>query len=271
MIPLWRWEIPFIAWLQQGHPVLTPFFLVVTNVGGTPGMVLLGLLLYWCIDRHSGSELFLTLGAIQSLNLWLKTFFRSPRPFRYSTRIRNFSNGHGFGFPSGHTVNAVVLWLYLALQLRRGWFWIAGGLFALAVALSRVYLGVHFVIDILGGFAVGLLGLFLYLGVGRYLPSHLPESLVFQAALLLLLGFLATLFRPADVDFVLATTGLTWGALGMLLERHFVGFNTTGSWQRRALRLPVGILGGFILWWSTTLLADLAPPLPDTLSFLDLS
>ncbi len=61
----------------------------------------------------------------------------------------------GMGFPSGHvaTITAVVatLWLYLSWPLR-----IVGALLIIAIAWSRVYLGVHFPLDVVSGFAVGV-------------------------------------------------------------------------------------------------------------------
>jgi membrane-associated phospholipid phosphatase len=64
-------------------------------------------------------------------------------------------------FPSGHTANAVVTWgilAYLATTPRaRRWLSVVGAFFALGVGATTVYLGTHWVSDVLLGWAAGLL------------------------------------------------------------------------------------------------------------------
>ncbi len=61
----------------------------------------------------------------------------------------------GNGFPSGHTMIVTVVVLTLFPYMRKGWRWLPVLLIP-AVALSRVYLGVHMPLDVVGGFAIGL-------------------------------------------------------------------------------------------------------------------
>ncbi len=60
-----------------------------------------------------------------------------------------------FGFPSGHTSSAIAIWGGLAVVFRKRWLaWLAPLMIAL-IAFSRLYLGVHFLADILGGALLG--------------------------------------------------------------------------------------------------------------------
>ncbi|HEV7743134.1 MAG TPA: phosphatase PAP2 family protein [Pseudolysinimonas sp.] len=58
-------------------------------------------------------------------------------------------------FPSGHTANAATIVVLLALLLRRRWIAVAGAGYVVLMALSRTYLGAHWVTDTLGGILVG--------------------------------------------------------------------------------------------------------------------
>jgi len=60
----------------------------------------------------------------------------------------------GMGYPSGHTMMITVVVLTLWPYLPKGWRWLVALLIP-AMALSRVYLGVHSPLDVVGGFAVG--------------------------------------------------------------------------------------------------------------------
>ncbi len=58
-------------------------------------------------------------------------------------------------FPSGHTANAATVVVLLALLLHRRWIWVAGAVYVILMALSRTYLGAHWVTDTVGGTLIG--------------------------------------------------------------------------------------------------------------------
>ena len=58
-------------------------------------------------------------------------------------------------FPSGHVANAATIAVALAIILRRTWVWIAGAAYVVLMALSRTYLGAHWVSDTVGGALLG--------------------------------------------------------------------------------------------------------------------
>lgn len=248
MTPFWNWEVPFILWLQQGHPAWTSFFRFVTFLGNEEFILLIGPLVFWCINKAWGTGLLLVLLGSQSVNVWLKELFKRPRPFLMSNTILQLDDPGGYSLPSGHAQNSTVIWLYLAAQVRRLWFWIAAAALAAAITVSRFFLGVHYPSDGLIGVLVGLLLLAAYLALAPRAPQRLA-----QMERGLLVGAVAGVTLVLCVlhptaDFVAAMATLACGGIGLVLERARVKFDVSGPLGQRALRYLVGIVGVLALW-----------------------
>jgi membrane-associated phospholipid phosphatase len=121
-----------------------------------------GLLGLWFARRKRRNQLiflFSTVGGAALLNLILKHIFLRPRPIFPQA----FLVVSGFSFPSGHAMISLAFYgaiAYLAfsmLKRRRSKLLAAGGALVVSalIGFSRLYLGVHYLSDVLAGWAAG--------------------------------------------------------------------------------------------------------------------
>ncbi len=229
---------PLRALREIASPLLDAFFIGITSTGDILFLLAAAVLVYWLWDKRLGLFLGLLPLVSGALNGVLKTLFGLPRPPAVFHRTPLPATGNGF--PSGHAQTATSFWSGMAWTVRGVWISIAVAMTAL-VAFSRVYLGVHFVGDVLGGVAIGLgLGLAGYVGFRASFWRRLtvPQRLILAVLL------------PAALGGVLLALGeapyLVWGLLtglsmGYVLEGEWVGMKRPRGLDAGALRIAVGI------------------------------
>lgn len=116
---------------------------------------------------------FFTAGGAVAVMYVIKKIVNEPRPFimlHNQLNLRAVETGPSF--PSGHTVAATALALTLWPIVPAKWRWLLV-LWIVAVGLSRLYLGVHTPVDIVGGFAIGLMAVCFV----RLLPKAIARPL----------------------------------------------------------------------------------------------
>lgn len=149
----------------------TLFFLTFTHIGGPAGLAVIatGVAVLLFAQRHRGLSLYVAVTSSMAglINLGLKEIFARTRP-DLAEALRKAS---GYSFPSGHAMGSMVILGSLAYVVARvhgrvhgQWRLRSATIAALlssivAVGLSRVYLGVHWISDIAAGYVAGMVWL----------------------------------------------------------------------------------------------------------------
>lgn len=258
------WALDLILWVQSwSNSILDTGFWAITQLGYQPAYLIIIPLVYWCINRSWGIRLFFLVIISTWFNETLKNLLRQPRPD--PGVVRQLDPAYGYGLPSNHAqTGGVIVWGYLAAQVRKPWFTGLAIVLAFLIGLSRIYLGAHFPMDVVSGWLLGLLVLGLALRFEEPLTAwYGRQSAAAQAAVVLALALLILLATPADnlgqypAAAAADLSGLTLGAgLGWILENRTVRFRVEGSLGRKAVRYLVGVAIIAVVYLGGKLIPD---------------
>ncbi len=157
-------ELKIIQFLQAGRtPFFDGFFQIVSLLGTYLGAAALIVLLL-IFNRKLCFWYIFSYGFVYLINnVLVKNLVKRPRPFNVSDAIINFGDAvTDYSFPSGHIACAVAIAIFLGYFLfqcykkrnERIWIVLGCSLYVCLVALSRMYLGKHYLTDLIAGAAI---------------------------------------------------------------------------------------------------------------------
>jgi len=299
MDPLIELSAVIIQFLQSLGTLVPPMDLIVnvlTYLADTLAYIAFVAIVYWCISERAGRSLVIVLLTTGYVNTFVKGFFGGLRPYEVlpdssvshdPIAVRHISKSSGFSMPSGHAQSSATFWTSLAVAFRshRILFWGLLGASAIIVpfiALTRVYLAVHWPLDVVVGVLLGLLitvGYFMLekpflREVASWQLSQQARVIVGVSVILLLASFIVTcvtaVFRGAllgqpdlisytGAALLEASPGQMVGALtgillGFAVDKRFLQFRVGSGLLRKLFRLLVGLIPLLIISLLTNLL-----------------
>ncbi|HEY3315920.1 MAG TPA: phosphatase PAP2 family protein [Bacillota bacterium] len=231
--------VQIILWLQHfSSPVIDSAFRAISDLGSEAFYLAAVPIVFWSLNKRLGIGLTYVFLFSSWANAGLKGFFTTARP---AVPVRNLypESAAGYAFPSGHAQGSAAFWGFLATQSRSRLFSLLAGLIIVLVGLSRVYLGVHWPADVIGGTALGLGLSFVYAwlsGVTRGRRAPFAVRLVMGILVPLVMLFV---YRGPDGPKI---AGFLLGmAVGWAFEERFVGFRPEGPFWAQVFKVAVGL------------------------------
>lgn len=260
-------EIGIIKALQGlSNVVFDNLFKVITFFGDQIFFILIGVLIFWLYNKKYAFKLVLAFLASSVLVGVLKVFAKRPRPYEYTAEgLRSIgSKTNGYSFPSGHSQGSGLMFFGLkdTFGKKKGIFYALLALLIL-VPFSRMYLGQHFLTDVLVGTLIGALGIYLMFKVVDWMgdKEHLYALYVIPLAIIGLIVLVVLQGKAANqLEFydkyqdLFKMVGAYIGFAGSYaVEKMFVKHDVEASNKDKILKTLIGLIPLAILYFGLKL------------------
>lgn len=233
-----------IEFLQSlSNPVLDWTMRIITEVGDQYFFIFLGAILYWTVDKKFAFKLMVSYLGSAFINGGLKALTNKPRPYQEGARAI-LQETTGSSMPSGHAqasgALAINLWneYYYAKWVR-----VLMVAMIILVPLSRMYLGQHYLEDVLVGLVLGLIlgSTFMFLlGVGNFDREHIRALYPIPILVILMVFFHEEPLFVAGGAYI----GL---AVGYYIEKLYVKYKVAAPLKTQIIKVIFGLAMAFIL------------------------
>ena len=211
---------------------------------------------YWCWDKRVGKGIGLNIVMGVTYNPIFKNIALRRRPYMDNPSIQCLKpvdssasiydiKAQGYSFPSGHSTNSAIAYGSLAYFFKNKAIRVIGIVLPLLVGISRFCVGVHYPTDVLCGWVLGCLIIFLM----PWLQKKVPNKLVLYP-IIFVISCVGCFYCKTNDYF----TGLGMMAgffIGDIFEERVVKFENTRVWWRCILRVLIG--GAIFLALNTVL------------------
>ena len=231
-----------LQWINALQSLNTPFwdrfFIGVTMLGEEYFYILVLGFFYWCINKEEVRYLVMVITFSSVVNGALKEIVNSPRPFMVEeVRALRTETAHGSSFPSGHVQIVASFYGALAHRYKKVWLWLIACVVVILVGLSRVYLGVHWPRDVVGGIIFAVLSIFIISRMELYEKRHgvsWPYFILFALVVL-------SMFLLKSETYIKATGAFLGFMMGYLVEDYYVKFDVRNGLFGQLLKFILGI------------------------------
>ena len=235
---------------EMRTPFFDTLFGLITQLGEEMVLIAIFCTIFWCINKRIayvlGASFFLSGLLVQGA----KPLFRVPRPWVYDPTFQpvpgSVGAATGYAFPSGHTQNGTALFGSLGAQIKHKIIKIVLFVVVALIAFSRLYLGVHYLADVLVSLVIGVLAIWLAIKfitddpVSKKRELFMAGFIAFFAIVVIVIvavlyyGGFTEAFQMRDS--VIAAGAALGFAVGMYAERNYIRFSV------KAQNLPVQLV-----------------------------
>ena len=228
------------------------FMIIITKMGDEIFYTLLLPILFWCYDKKNTIKIGVVFLISVTLNDMIKEIFQNPRPdpANLMEGIRELCIKYkpsDPGFPSGHTQGSVSFWGPIMYLVRNRAVLVFCLLMIILIPYSRMYLGVHFLGDILGGYVFGILSLIILIPLVIYMEKRYDKTrdIILIIAIIVIPFIIYNILPGRSIYNYMGV--LSGFLLGALLGGDRIRFNPKNRLLPGIIKIVFGLVGLFLI------------------------
>lgn len=226
---------------------LNSFFLLLDQFDRETFLLLTIPLIWHLYNRKFGVKLFFVMVLSAFCNHALKMCIQESRPFKIEPSIALIER-LGYSFPSGAAQGSTVFLGLIAWEFKKVWIYVFAGIWVGLMGFSRLYLGVHYPLDVIAGWIIGAALLTLYLYLYPSFCSFFSRVSKGYAILLALFSpILMALVMPHWLTYILI--GFIQGCALILILRRETYFTISPKLLQRVIYFLASLLGLFLAYF----------------------
>jgi membrane-associated phospholipid phosphatase len=236
--------IEFVEWFQSfSNSFLDFFFNMISFIGEDYIYITIMGFVYWTYNKNFGEFLGLSLAFSMVFNNTLKEIVDAPRPFsEYPNRVENLrpTTSSGNSFPSGHTQLFSTFLYGAAYYLKKKWVFIVASILVFLMMMSRIYLGVHYLEDVVVAAIIGLI--LAYTIHYFYNKIYENQKLLHKIYIIIIVISLPITLILGSEDLFKGFGMLSGMAVAVMYEKKYINFSLDTTTLKKVLRLVLGII-----------------------------